>query len=100
MLLLCSQALAVCVSLGVFLQQEPPGLGTLRRFPDSLQLNPVSLNLSHNRILNLDGQLTVYTHLRFLDLSHNRLSHLPAGPAALPLAAPCLFHPPEVAEQE
>lgn len=68
------------MSLGVFLQQEQPGCGlALRHLPDGLQLNLVSLNLSHNRILNLDGQLTVYTHLRFLDLSHNRLSHLPAG---------------------
>ncbi|XP_041808659.1 oligodendrocyte-myelin glycoprotein-like [Chelmon rostratus] len=51
----------------------------LRQLPDGLQHNMLSLNLSHNRFHNLDGQLTPYTHLRFLDLSHNRLSHLPTG---------------------
>lgn len=51
----------------------------LRHLPDGLQHNVLSLNLSHNRIHNLDGQLTAYTHLRFLDLSHNRLSHMPTG---------------------
>ncbi|XP_056267340.1 oligodendrocyte-myelin glycoprotein-like [Pseudoliparis swirei] len=51
----------------------------LRQLPDGLQHNARSLNLSHNRLHNLDGQLTAYTHLRLLDLSHNRLSHLPAG---------------------
>ncbi|XP_041658145.1 oligodendrocyte-myelin glycoprotein-like isoform X2 [Cheilinus undulatus] len=51
----------------------------LRLLPNGLQHNIHSLNLSHNRFHNLDGQLTTYTHLRFLDLSHNRLSHLPTG---------------------
>ncbi|XP_029375698.1 oligodendrocyte-myelin glycoprotein-like [Echeneis naucrates] len=51
----------------------------LRQLPDGLQHNMRSLNLSHNRFHNLDGQLTMYTHLRILDLSHNRLSHLPTG---------------------
>ncbi|XP_029303280.1 oligodendrocyte-myelin glycoprotein-like isoform X2 [Cottoperca gobio] len=51
----------------------------LRQLPDGLQHNMHSLNLSNNRFHNLDGLLTAYTHLRFLDLSHNRLSHLPAG---------------------
>uniref|UniRef100_A0A3Q2PSJ6 Oligodendrocyte myelin glycoprotein a n=1 Tax=Fundulus heteroclitus TaxID=8078 RepID=A0A3Q2PSJ6_FUNHE len=45
--------------------------------PDGLQHNILSLNLSHNRLLHLDGRLTSYTHLRVLDLSHNRLSRLP-----------------------
>lgn len=43
------------------------------------KLNLVSLNLSHDQILDLDGQLTACTHLRFLDLPHNRLSHLPGS---------------------
>ncbi|XP_059207854.1 oligodendrocyte-myelin glycoprotein-like [Centropristis striata] len=51
----------------------------LRQLPDGLQHNMRSLNLSHNRLHNLDDQLTSHTHLRLLDLSHNRLSHLPAG---------------------
>lgn len=51
----------------------------LRHLPDGLQHNMRSLNLSHNRIHNLDDLLITYTHLRILDLSHNRLSHLPAG---------------------
>lgn len=51
----------------------------LRQLPDGLQHNVRSLNLSHNRLHNLDGQLSAYTHLRFLDLSHNRLGHVPAG---------------------
>ncbi|XP_040907956.1 oligodendrocyte-myelin glycoprotein-like [Toxotes jaculatrix] len=51
----------------------------LRQLPDGLQHNVRSLNLSHNRFHNLDGQLTTYTHLRILDVSHNRLSHLPTS---------------------
>ncbi|KAI4814132.1 hypothetical protein KUCAC02_003338 [Chaenocephalus aceratus] len=51
----------------------------LRQLPDGLQHNMRSLNLSNNRFHDLDGHLTSYTHLRFLDLSNNRLSHLPAG---------------------
>ncbi|XP_026184696.1 oligodendrocyte-myelin glycoprotein-like isoform X2 [Mastacembelus armatus] len=51
----------------------------LRHLPAGLQHNVHSLNLSHNRLHNLDDQLTAYTHLRILDLSHNRLSHLPTG---------------------
>eukprot|EP00066_Takifugu_rubripes_P020688 XP_011609954.1 PREDICTED: LOW QUALITY PROTEIN: oligodendrocyte-myelin glycoprotein [Takifugu rubripes] len=81
-LLSCSQALAECPSV-CFCSRNHRDVDcsckALRRLPDGLQLNLVSLNLSHNRFLNLDGQLTVYTHLRFLDLSHNWLSHLPAG---------------------
>ncbi|XP_056140225.1 oligodendrocyte-myelin glycoprotein-like [Lampris incognitus] len=51
----------------------------LRLLPDGLQHNLHSLNISHNRLHNLDGQLTVYAHLRILDLSHNRLAYLPTG---------------------
>ncbi|XP_068187785.1 oligodendrocyte-myelin glycoprotein-like [Antennarius striatus] len=51
----------------------------LRQLPDGLQHNIHSLNLSHNRLHNLDGHLTEYTHLRFLDLSYNHLGHLPVG---------------------
>ncbi|KAM4546197.1 oligodendrocyte-myelin glycoprotein-like isoform 2-T2 [Fundulus diaphanus] len=50
---------------------------SLRELPDGLQHNILSLNLSHNRLLHLDDRLTSYTHLRILDLSHNRLSCLP-----------------------
>ncbi|XP_015246935.1 PREDICTED: oligodendrocyte-myelin glycoprotein-like isoform X1 [Cyprinodon variegatus] len=50
---------------------------SLRELPDGLQHNILSLNLSHNRPLHLDGRLTSYTHLRVLDLSHNRLRRLP-----------------------
>ncbi|KAM4726998.1 oligodendrocyte-myelin glycoprotein-like [Anableps anableps] len=52
---------------------------SLRELPDGLQHNILSLNLSHNRLLHLDSRLTSYTHLRILDLSHNRLSRLPKG---------------------
>uniref|UniRef100_A0A3Q0RQQ1 Oligodendrocyte myelin glycoprotein a n=1 Tax=Amphilophus citrinellus TaxID=61819 RepID=A0A3Q0RQQ1_AMPCI len=48
----------------------------LRKLPDGLQYNLRSLNLSHNRLHNLDEELAAYTHLRILDLSHNRLSRL------------------------
>ncbi|KAJ8280931.1 hypothetical protein GJAV_G00061160 [Gymnothorax javanicus] len=52
--------------------------------PDGLQHNIRSLNLSHNRLHNLDGRLDHFTHLRSLDLSYNRLLRLPAGlPRAL-----------------
>ncbi|XP_030217134.1 oligodendrocyte-myelin glycoprotein [Gadus morhua] len=50
----------------------------LRRLPHGLQPNLHSLNLSHNRLHHLDGQLGGYAHLRALDLSHNRLAQLPA----------------------
>uniref|UniRef100_A0AAY5EEH9 Oligodendrocyte myelin glycoprotein a n=1 Tax=Electrophorus electricus TaxID=8005 RepID=A0AAY5EEH9_ELEEL len=38
-----------------------------------------TLNLSCNRLSNLDHSLAPYTHLRTLDLSHNHLGHLPAS---------------------
>ncbi|KAG9265120.1 oligodendrocyte-myelin glycoprotein-like [Astyanax mexicanus] len=56
----------------------------LSLLPDSLQHNIHFLNLSHNRLQNLDGLLSHFGHLRTLDISHNRLRHLPAGlPRAL-----------------
>ncbi|CAL8281676.1 unnamed protein product [Arctogadus glacialis] len=50
----------------------------LRRLPHGLQPNLRSLDLAHNRLHHLDGQLGGYAHLRVLDLSHNRLARLPA----------------------
>ncbi|KAI5625705.1 oligodendrocyte-myelin glycoprotein, partial [Silurus asotus] len=52
--------------------------------PNSLQHNIHFLNLSHNRLQNLDGVLGHFAHLRILDISHNHLNHLPSGlPRAL-----------------
>lgn len=50
----------------------------LRTLPSGFELNIHSLNLSHNRLADLDHVLAPYTHLRTLDVSHNRLSHMPA----------------------
>lgn len=56
----------------------------LSLLPDSLQHNIHFLNLSNNRLQNLDGLLRHFDHLRTLDISYNRLQHLPAGlPRAL-----------------
>ncbi|XP_030648748.1 oligodendrocyte-myelin glycoprotein [Chanos chanos] len=56
----------------------------LRQLPDSLQHNIHFLNLSHNRLVDLDHRLSPYTHLRTLDISYNRLSRMPASlPRAL-----------------
>ncbi|XP_057206289.1 oligodendrocyte-myelin glycoprotein isoform X1 [Triplophysa rosa] len=56
----------------------------LSLFPDSLQHNIHFLNLSDNRLQNLDGLLSHFDHLRTLDISYNHLQHLPAGlPRAL-----------------
>lgn len=52
--------------------------------PDSLQHNIHFLNLSHNRLQDLDGLLNHFDHLRTLDISYNHLHHLPLGlPRAL-----------------
>ncbi|KAL7848330.1 hypothetical protein AOLI_G00230480 [Acnodon oligacanthus] len=51
----------------------------LRHLPSGLQLNIYSLNLSHNRLADLDHHVSPYTHLRTLDISNNRLSRLPAS---------------------
>ncbi|KAM9455948.1 oligodendrocyte-myelin glycoprotein [Clarias gariepinus] len=50
----------------------------LRTLPSGFQLNIHFLNLSHNRLADLDHVLAPYTHLRTLDVSHNRLSRMPA----------------------
>ncbi|KAG7470546.1 hypothetical protein MATL_G00115020 [Megalops atlanticus] len=56
----------------------------LSLLPDGLQHNIGSLNLSRNRLQDLDGLLSHSGHLRTLDVSHNRLSQLPADlPRAL-----------------
>ncbi|KAJ8383888.1 hypothetical protein AAFF_G00213510 [Aldrovandia affinis] len=56
----------------------------LAQLPDGLQHNIRTLNLSHNRLHDLDGQLAHFAHLRTLDVSHNRLSRFPTGlPRAL-----------------
>uniref|UniRef100_A0A3B4E197 LRRNT domain-containing protein n=1 Tax=Pygocentrus nattereri TaxID=42514 RepID=A0A3B4E197_PYGNA len=51
----------------------------LRHLPSGLQFNVYSLNLSHNRLADLDHHLSPYTHLRTLDISNNRLARLPAS---------------------
>ncbi|XP_076842756.1 oligodendrocyte-myelin glycoprotein [Brachyhypopomus gauderio] len=52
---------------------------SLKRLPAGLELNIHTLNLSSNRLYDLDHRLAPYTHLRTLDLSHNRLTHLPTS---------------------
>ncbi|TNN86808.1 Oligodendrocyte-myelin glycoprotein [Liparis tanakae] len=82
LLLLAPHVLAVCPSMCSCSRSHREvdcSWRGLKQLPDGLQHNARSLNLSHNRLHDLDGQLTAYTHLRLLDLSHNRLSHLPAG---------------------
>ncbi|XP_037603754.1 oligodendrocyte-myelin glycoprotein-like isoform X2 [Sebastes umbrosus] len=81
-LLLGSHVLAVCPSMcscGRSHREVDCSWRGLRQLPEGLQHNMRSLNLSHNRLHDLEGRLTAYTHLRVLDLSHNRLSCLPAG---------------------
>ncbi|XP_065136204.1 oligodendrocyte-myelin glycoprotein [Paramisgurnus dabryanus] len=56
----------------------------LSLLPDSLQHNIHFLNLSHNRLQDLDGLLSHFDHLRTLDISYNHLQHFPVGlPRAL-----------------
>ncbi|XP_007664845.2 oligodendrocyte-myelin glycoprotein [Ornithorhynchus anatinus] len=50
----------------------------LSTLPPGLQNNIVHLNLSYNNFTDLDDKLTRYSNLRTLDISHNRLVHLPA----------------------
>ncbi|XP_029925038.1 oligodendrocyte-myelin glycoprotein-like [Myripristis murdjan] len=81
-LLLGTHVLAVCPSVcscSASHREVDCSWRGLRQLPDGLQHNLRSLNLSHNRFHNLDGQLTEYVHLRILDLSHNRLGQLPSG---------------------
>ncbi|XP_041730322.2 oligodendrocyte-myelin glycoprotein [Coregonus clupeaformis] len=56
----------------------------LSQLPPGLQHNIRFLNLSHNSLCGLDGQLSHYAHLRTLDLSYNLLGRFPSGlPRAL-----------------
>ncbi|XP_053130577.1 oligodendrocyte-myelin glycoprotein [Hemicordylus capensis] len=50
----------------------------LTALPHGLQDNITHLNLSHNRFVDLDHQLTRFANLRTLDVSHNGLLNLPA----------------------
>ncbi|XP_064835285.1 oligodendrocyte-myelin glycoprotein-like [Oncorhynchus masou masou] len=86
LMLLCLQALAVCPPMCTCNRSHREvdcSWRGLRTLPLGLQHNLHSLNLSHNRIHDLDGQLSNFAHLRTLDLSHNRLVRLPT---ALPKA--------------
>ncbi|XP_077152953.1 oligodendrocyte-myelin glycoprotein isoform X1 [Ranitomeya variabilis] len=51
---------------------------SLTALPHGLQDNITQLNLSQNHLTNLDHQLTRFTNLRALDLSHNLLRSLPS----------------------
>lgn len=56
----------------------------LSLLPHSLQHNIHFLNLSNNRLQDLDGLLGHFAHLRTLDISHNYFNKLPTGlPRAL-----------------
>ncbi|XP_066507736.1 oligodendrocyte-myelin glycoprotein-like [Hoplias malabaricus] len=50
----------------------------LRQLPNDLQQDSFAINLSHNRLTDLETHLAPYTHLRKLDISYNRLPRLPA----------------------
>ncbi|XP_075706486.1 oligodendrocyte-myelin glycoprotein [Rhinoderma darwinii] len=50
----------------------------LTALPHGLQDNITQLNLSYNYLADLDGQLTRFTNLRELDVSHNLLKNLPS----------------------
>uniref|UniRef100_A0A3Q2YR97 LRRNT domain-containing protein n=1 Tax=Hippocampus comes TaxID=109280 RepID=A0A3Q2YR97_HIPCM len=79
-LLLGLRALAACpaaCSCGRSHRDVDCSRRALRELPDGLRRDLRSLDLSHNRLQNLDGALAPYTHLRVLDISHNRLSRLP-----------------------
>ncbi|XP_069828560.1 oligodendrocyte-myelin glycoprotein isoform X2 [Dendropsophus ebraccatus] len=51
---------------------------SLTALPHGLQDNITQLNLSYNHLSDLDHQLTRFTNLRTLDLSHNLLKNLPS----------------------
>ncbi|XP_053560478.1 oligodendrocyte-myelin glycoprotein [Bombina bombina] len=53
-------------------------VGNLTALPYGLQDNITNLNLSYNQFVNLDSQLTKFTNLRSLDISHNFLRNLPS----------------------
>ncbi|KAJ8275903.1 hypothetical protein COCON_G00076550 [Conger conger] len=50
----------------------------LSQLPEGLQHNIRSLNLSRNRLQDLDGLLGHFAHLRTLDISHNQLPRMPS----------------------
>ncbi|KAJ7995877.1 hypothetical protein DPEC_G00231270 [Dallia pectoralis] len=84
--LLGFQVLAVCPPMCTCnrsLREVDCSWRGLKNLPLDLLHNLHSLNLSHNRFQDLDGQLSSFAHLRTLDLSHNRLVRLPS---ALPRA--------------
>ncbi|XP_063813220.1 oligodendrocyte-myelin glycoprotein [Pseudophryne corroboree] len=51
---------------------------SLTALPHGLQDNITHLNLSYNSLSDLDHQLSRFTNLRSLDLSHNLLKNLPS----------------------
>ncbi|XP_048375269.1 oligodendrocyte-myelin glycoprotein [Sphaerodactylus townsendi] len=51
----------------------------LTALPHGLQDNITYLNLSHNRLADLNSQLAQFANLRTLDISHNQLWNLPAN---------------------
>ncbi|XP_075051039.1 oligodendrocyte-myelin glycoprotein [Mixophyes fleayi] len=51
---------------------------SLTALPHGLQDNITHLNLSYNHLTDLDHQLSRFTNLRFIDLSHNSLKNLPS----------------------
>ncbi|XP_077403077.1 oligodendrocyte-myelin glycoprotein [Vanacampus margaritifer] len=79
-LLLGLRALAACpaaCSCGRSHRDVDCSRRALRELPDGLRRDLRSLDVSHNRLRDLDGALASYTHLRVLDVSNNRLSRLP-----------------------
>ncbi|XP_023657354.1 oligodendrocyte-myelin glycoprotein isoform X1 [Paramormyrops kingsleyae] len=86
LLLLDVRVLAVCPSMCSCSRGhrtvDCSGRG-LTHLPEGLQHNIRELNLSHNRLRDLDGRLSHFAHLRILDISHNQLPRLPG---ALPRA--------------
>ncbi|XP_067824048.1 oligodendrocyte-myelin glycoprotein [Heptranchias perlo] len=56
----------------------------LTALPESIQVNVISLNISHNSIKDLDNSLTRFINMRILDISSNQLSNMPTHlPVAL-----------------
>ncbi|MFT7803339.1 oligodendrocyte-myelin glycoprotein-like [Arapaima gigas] len=87
LLLLGAQVLAVCPPMcSCFRGHREADCSRrgLAQLPDGLQHNIRTLNLSHNRLRDLDSHLSHFAHLRTLDISHNQLVRLPTSlPRAL-----------------
>ncbi|XP_078082039.1 oligodendrocyte-myelin glycoprotein [Mustelus asterias] len=49
----------------------------LTELPENIQDNIISLNISHNSIKDLGDVLKNFNNMRFLDMSHNLLTHMP-----------------------